>query len=141
MSTKKQIPIVEGLFTWQANKPVLIGGKCDTCGAIFFPSKFVCHKPGCSKEDIHPVYFKRGELTSYVIQHYPIGPAFKLPESELPYAVGLLAFPEGVQIPGMITDCKLEDLKMGLEMEVVMEKLYEENDTEYLTWKYRPVKN
>jgi hypothetical protein len=33
----------------------------------------------------------------------------------------------------------LADLKAGMHVELVLEKLYEDDDSEYLVWKWKPV--
>ena len=39
MAEKKQIPVVDGLFTWPSEDPKLIGGMCKLCGRYFFSLK------------------------------------------------------------------------------------------------------
>jgi uncharacterized OB-fold protein len=31
------------------------------------------------------------------------------------------------------------DLKAGMKVELILEKLYEQDDTEYLVWKWKPL--
>ena len=141
MAEQKQIPIVEGVFTWPSDKSQLIGGKCKTCDTVFFPKSYQVHHPDCKQSDIEEILFSRkGTLRSYTNQnHLPPAP-FKSPTPFTPYAIGMVEFPEGVQIYGIMTDCVIEDLKTGMEVEVVVEKLYEdEQKNEMLTWKFRPV--
>ena len=42
---KKQVPIIDGLFTWPADKPQLLASKCKKCGAYFFPDGPVLRQP------------------------------------------------------------------------------------------------
>ena len=44
---KKHYTEVEGLLTWPADEPHLIGGLCKGCNTYFFPKFFGFHKPGC----------------------------------------------------------------------------------------------
>ena len=140
MAEKKQIPIVEGVFTWPSGKPQLIGGRCKTCGSVFFPESYHVHRPDCKQPEVEQVLFsRRGILRSYTTQNYSPPAPFKGPDPFIPYPIGMVEFPEGVQIYGIMTGCTFEDLKMDMEVEVVVGKLHEdEQGNEMLTWKFRP---
>ena len=34
---------------------------------------------------------------------------------------------------------EIESLKVGMEMELVLDQLYEDDENEYLVWKWKPV--
>ena len=137
----KQIPIMEGLFTCPSDDARLIGGRCKTCDTTFFPKTYQVHRPDCKKAEVEEVLFsKKGILRSYTTQNYPAPAPFQGPDPFVPYCIGMVEFPEGVQIYGIMTACKFEDLKTGMEVETVAEKLYnDEEGHEMLTWKFRPV--
>jgi len=138
---KQGIPAVEGLFTWPSDNPRLMGGKCKSCGTYFFPRFYVVHKPGCHRGEIEEVLLsQKGVLRSYTVQYYPPPPPFKAPDPFVPYGIGLVELPEGINIVGMMTGCAVEDLKTGIEAELVVEKLYsDEEGNDRLTWKFKPV--
>ena len=139
--SKRQYPIEEGLFTWPAAEPQLIGGRCKSCATYFFPRFYAIHKPGCKERQVEDVLFsRRGKLDSYTIQYYPPPPPFINPEPFVPYAIGMVSLPEGIAILGMITGCKLEDIKLHMDVELIVEKAWDDNEgNEALTWKWRPV--
>ncbi len=146
MNTKnhetKQIPIVEGYFAWPSSDPRLIGTKCKSCGTYFFPKSPICQNPKCqNKDDVTEIPLsKKGRLWSYTFQYYQPPPPYKGTDPFVPFGIGLVEFPEGIKVLGAITDCAEEDLKIGLYMEVVIEKMYEDElGNEYLTWKFKPV--
>ena len=137
---KQQIPAIEGLFTWPSDAPHLMGGRCKSCGTYFFPRSYVVHKPGCKQGEVEDVLLSRkGKLLSYTIQYYPPPPPFISPDPFVPYGIGLVELPEGINVIGMMTGGAVEDLKTGIAVELVVEKLYEDGGNEYLTWKFRPV--
>lgn len=140
-AAKQQIPVIEGLFTWPSSNPQLMGGKCKSCGTYFFPRFYVVHKPGCKQGELEDVLLSRtGKLRSYTIQYYPPPPPFQAPDPFVPYGIGLVELPEGVNVLGMLTGCPVEDLKTHIDVELVVEKLYEdEAGNERLTWKFRPI--
>ncbi|HPL63419.1 MAG TPA: OB-fold domain-containing protein [Syntrophales bacterium] len=136
----KQIPAAKGVFTWPSDNPQLIGGKCRECGAIFFPRYLPFHKPNCQGQTEEVLLSRRGKLESFTIQHYASPPPFIKPEPFVPYAVGLISLQEGISVAGMLTGMKTDDIQIGMELELIIEKMAEDQDgNEYLTWKFRPV--
>ena len=80
-----------------------------------------------------------GILKSYTIQYYMPPPPFKTEKSIAPYAIGLVEFPGGIQIAGIVKECPFDHLKIGLKMSVVTFSLYKnEKDQEVLTWAFQP---
>lgn len=77
---------------------------------------------------------RRGRLVSYTIQRYQ-PPLFKMDPFN-PFAIGLIELPEGINVLGILTT--IENLKLGLDMELVVEALYVEDGKEIMTWKFRP---
>jgi uncharacterized OB-fold protein len=140
-SEKKRYPLGEGLFTWPSDEPQLIGGRCKSCGTYFFPKFNVKHDPICKNRQAEEVLLgRRGKLESYTVQRFPPPPPFVSPDPFVPYAIGWVALPENIGIVGIITGCRLEDIKMHMDVELVIEKAWEDKEgNEPLTWKWRPV--
>ncbi len=135
---KKQIPEIGGLFTWPSDELHLIAGTCKTCGSRFFPKFYQQHRPGCKQRQVvDMILSNRGVIKSFTIHHYPPPP----PCVDIsPYAIGLVEFPEGIQVPGIITGCEFDKLRLGMNVEVIQGKLLvDEEGTEHLTWMYRPL--
>lgn len=139
---KTRTPIMEGLFTWPSTEPRLIGGRCKSCGTYYFPKFFTRHKPGCKERQVEEVLLsRRGKLDSFTVQRFPPPKPFVSTDPFTPYAIGWVALPEGIAVAGMITDCKLEDLRMHMDVELVVEKAWvDQEGNEALTWKWRRVK-
>lgn len=142
MADSKRYPAAPGLFTWPSDAPELIGSKCESCGSHFFPKQAEFHKPGCAGGPVQEVKLsRRGTLVSYTIQHFPPPPPFVRADPYVPMMVGTVAIPEGIQIPGQLLGFKPEELKSGVEVEVVVDTLYvDEEGNEALTWKFQPVR-
>jgi len=140
-SSKKKIPGAEGLFTMEAGEPRLIAGRCKSCGTYFFPSFYPVHRPDCKERQMEEVLLsRRGRLESYTIQHYPPPPPFVPPDPFVPYGIGLVTLPEGVNVVGVLTGVAVEELKTNLDVELVVDKFYEDKDgNEVLTWMFRPI--
>jgi hypothetical protein len=80
----------------------------------------------------------RGTLWTYTVQYYKPPPPARLDEPFTPYGIGLVDLPEGIRIMGMISSDDPESLRIGHEMELVIETLYHDVDgSEVLTWKFR----
>jgi uncharacterized OB-fold protein len=56
-----------------------------------------------------------------------------------PYAIGLVDLPEGLRVLGMLTGCELDEIRIGMPVELVVEALYtDESGRDVLTYKYAP---
>jgi uncharacterized OB-fold protein len=110
--------------------PYLIGGKCASCGAVFFPQQSIC--PRCTKREITETPLSRkGTLYTYT-EVFQKPPDY---EGPVPYLIGRVLLPEGVFILSQLDGCK-EDLHIDLEMDLVVEdRPLEEDSTMY---KFRP---
>jgi len=142
MSTKKQIPAIGGLFTWPSKDPRLIATKCMSCGNVRFPSGNTCNNPFCEDRDnvAEVELSKKGKVFSYFIEYYQPPLPFPQQKSFEPYGVGWVELPDGIRIIGMMTQCDIKDIKVGMEVELVVEKLCEdEQGNEAMTWKWKPV--
>ena len=133
-------PEVEGLYTSSGDEVRLVAGRCTECDSWFFPSHAALHRPNCSGGPVETTTMSpRGTLVSYTVQRYAPPPPFVAPEPYEPMPMGTVAFPEGIQIPGMLTGIGIEELRVGIEMEVTTAPLYvAEDGTTRTTYKFRP---
>jgi len=137
----KQVPFVEGLFVWPSDKPQLIGGRCKSCGRYYFPRTNTVHIPGCRNPDEEEVLLSpKGILRSYTWIYYESPPPYRGPSPFVPYGIGLVELPEGINVVGMLSGCELKDLKTGMDVKLSIEAQFvDEDGTEFLTWKFRPL--
>ena len=139
MATKKKVPIIEGYFTWPSDEPRMIANRCKKCGAVSFPGLPFCPNPDCEKvrENVETIQLSsEGTLWTFGQQVYPPPAPFKM-EPFQPFAIGMVDFPEGVRILGMLT--RTNDLRIGMKVKTSAGKLYEDEENEYLTWMWEPV--
>ena len=138
-AVKKQIPVEDGLFTWPSEQPSLIGSRCKSCGHYFFPRIKICQNPDCNEKEVEDVLLgRRGKLWSYTIQHYAPPPPYHGP---VPLTIGLMELSEEkLRIMGQLVEgIKPEDIKIGMELELVVEKLFDDEEgNEVMTWRFRP---
>lgn len=131
--------IVEGMFVIPASsseQPYLLGSRCRSCREVFFPRRIVCRK--CGRQDMENIPLsRRGKLYSFTsLDRRPPGYY-----GEVPYIFGVVELPEGERICTHFTDCNLESLKIGMEMELVLGIVGKDSEgTELLGWKFKPVR-
>lgn len=128
----QRVPVREGTFLETPSGGVLLANRCKHCGQTFFPKVPFCFRCfGESMEDI--VLSRRGKLYSYTIGHLP-AMHFKAP-----YAIGYITMPEGVRIFAPLKMVKDKPFSIGMEMEVVIEKLWQENEKKVIGYQFKPV--
>lgn len=130
------VPVKEGLFTLPSSPgelPRLIGCRCKSCGEAFFPKRGVCAR--CLRDDLEEVQLStRGKLYTFcVVRQAP-------PGLKAPYAMGITELPEGVRITALIATAEPEKLKVGMEVELLIEGFRRnEEGKEVLAYKFRPI--
>jgi len=141
-SQGKVVQALPDLFTWSKDGVHLMSARCGSCGTFFFPMYHEQHRPGCSRQGIEKVLLNReGMLVSYAIQYYMPPPPFKTDKDITPYIVGLVEFPEGIQIAGIVVSCAFNQLKLGMAMETTTFTLYQnEGGQDIVTWAFQPMK-
>jgi uncharacterized OB-fold protein len=142
MTEKKRYPAEEGLFTWPSDEPHLIGGRCKACGTYYFPKAYVRHKPDCQDRSAteEVLLSRKGRVDSYTIQYYPAPPPFPNPDPSVPCAIGWVALPEGIAIPGRLTGCSPEEVKVDMDVELVVDTAAQDKEgNDVLTWKWRKI--
>jgi uncharacterized OB-fold protein len=108
-------PLVENFYKFCAERK-LMGVKCRKCGTLACPPRSICRE--CLGDSFDWIELKGlGELLTYTIIHFPPSQFQALS----PYAVGIVKLQEGPQLSGMIKNVKLEDLRIGLEVQVDFE--------------------
>jgi benzoylsuccinyl-CoA thiolase BbsA subunit len=129
---KERVPIREGVIKGEGKESVLTGNKCKACGQIFFPPASLCLS--CLNDELEVVELsKKGTLFSYSISYMPTV------NWEPPYAAGWIKLPEGIIFFSPIKDWEEKGLKVGQEMELSVEKLWEEEEKEVIGYKFKPV--
>lgn len=102
-----------------ANRKVLTVQRCTDCGVLRFPAHELCSKCLSTNAEWVPVS-GRGEVFSFNIMHQVYHPAFA---TEVPYAVVVVKLEEGPRIISNLVGVKPHEIKCGMGVEVVFEKL------------------
>jgi uncharacterized OB-fold protein len=137
-----RVPIAEGIFTWPAEDPRLIGSRCTACEIVTFPAQDSC--PRCASMAMaQHLLPRRGALWAWTTQDFPppsppyagpAGSAFK------PFAVGYVELPGEVKVEARLTEADPDRLRHGMEMELVLVPFRTDDDgNEVITFAFRPV--
>ena len=139
---KTKTPAIEGWFTLDEAAPALIGTRCGGCGTYFFPKEtVVCRNPRCFSTELEEVELsRRGRVWSFTNNCYPPPEPYVSPDPFVPYAIAAVELErEKMVVLGQVADgIAVEELEAGLEVELVLDTLYEDEDNSYLVWKWRP---
>ena len=140
--SKNRVPAIEGWFTLNED-PQLIGLRDAESGTYFFPKDVaVSRAPGYDHVDLEEVELSRtGKLWSYTTNHYQPPAPYVSPEPFKPYTIAAVELErEKMVVLGQIaSDVDPEELKTGDEVELVLETLYEDDDSEFVVWKWKPI--
>lgn len=108
-------PTIENFYRFCGQRK-LMGVKCTRCGAVIWPPRGIC--PKCFADKFDWIEFRgKGKLMTYTVIHFPPTQF----QAMAPYAVGIVKLAEGPQVPGMIRNVKLEDLRIGMDLQVDFE--------------------
>ena len=137
-----QVPIAEGLFTWPAAKPALLGSRCQDCGIAAFPPAESCS--ACSGQNVAVEELpRRGTLWTWTVQQFmPKTPynSGETPETFRPYGVGYVELPGGVRVEGRLTESDPQKLSIGMQMDVVFDTWrVDDNGDEVVGFFFKPV--
>lgn len=139
--TKTKVPAVEGWFAAEPH-PHLIGSKCSVCGTYFFPKRTGrCNNPDCGATALEDTALSnRGRVWSYTANNYAPPPPFVAPEPYVPYALAAVELEkEKLVILGMVvSDYDVKDLSIGMELDLTIDTLYEDEEHAYQVWKWTP---
>ncbi|MBL0699471.1 MAG: hydroxymethylglutaryl-CoA synthase family protein [Desulfosarcina sp.] len=135
----EEMPFTPFSKLWRIRDQVhgLIGSKCTKCGTPQFPAQKVCVNPDCGAIDQMEKYGfsdKKGNLIMYTGDSLAFSPS-------PPETYGLLDFEGGGRFQFNITDVDLENLSVGMSLEMSFRKKYV--DTKFgvhgYFWKAVPV--
>ncbi|MCB0976820.1 MAG: OB-fold domain-containing protein [Acidimicrobiales bacterium] len=147
MTTRTRVPALgaEGWFTTD-DQPTLLGRRCTSCGTYAFPKvDFGCPNPSCTGTEFDEVPLsRRGTVWSYTdAQYRPPAPYVVPGEEHEPFCIAAVHLEaEGLTIMGqVVAGVGIDDLRVGAEMELVVDVLFTEDDVDHLVWKWSPVTN
>jgi len=139
--SKTRTPTIEGWFT-DGEEPQLLGTQCQSCKTYFFPKQEAfCKNPACQGTEFKEVPLsRRGKLWSFTNNCYAPPAPYVSADPFVPYAIAAVELEnEKMVVMGQVAPgFDVGDLKAGMEMELVVDTLYEDDENAYTVWKWRP---
>jgi uncharacterized OB-fold protein len=134
-----RVAIEDGFFTIPddpADAPRLLGSRCQSCGEVFYPRRFVCAKclhEGTDDLELGP----RGTLYTWTYVHVPL--FAKKDGSVDAYGVGQIDLPEGPRVQAILVGGP-DDFEIGMELELELESLGpNKSGDDVVIYRFRPV--
>ena len=141
MSAKTIQSAREGWFTLDPQRPRLLGTRCEECGSFYFPPHSTyCRNPHCESENFQQVELSHeGRVWSYTDAQYAPPPPYVAAEPYSPFVLAAVALEqEGLIVMGqMSSDTELADMQIGDRVALCLETLFEDEEYQYLVWKWR----
>ena len=127
-------PIAPGLFIETAGGPRLVAGHCPACARPHFPAGPVCPycaADGCTENPVGP----NARLYLYTaVSTRP--PGYR---GDVPFGFGVVELDGGLRVITRLTEARLERLRSGMPMELVVETLFTDDDgRSVLSYAFRP---
>ncbi len=150
LAFKKLVPLELGIrgeevaptaisANWRDRKAILglVGSRCTECGTPVYPPQKICVNPQCKaigKMEEYPFAERKGHLFTYTADNL----AFTW---DPPALYGIVDFEGGGRYWFDLTDCSLEDLKVGMEVKMTFRRKYTDENRSIFGyfWKAMPV--
>ncbi|HSC76072.1 MAG TPA: Zn-ribbon domain-containing OB-fold protein [Pseudomonadales bacterium] len=143
MTNKTIVPALEGWFTMDAAKPHLIGTQCKSCSTYYFPKQTLfCKNPACNSDAFDEVQLSRtGKIWSFTNACYQPPEPYVAADPYVPYAIIAveLETEKMIVLGQAVEGVDVSQLKAGMAVELVLEKLFEDEQSVKMTWKWKPV--
>ncbi|MBW1855856.1 MAG: Zn-ribbon domain-containing OB-fold protein [Deltaproteobacteria bacterium] len=117
-----ELTTVSKPFYKAAGEHRLLIQRCKDCGENIFYPKILC--PNCLSSNLE--WFEssgKGKVYSYTVVERGAPEAF---QGAAPYVLAVIDLEEGVRMLSWVLDCKLEDVKCDMDVEVTFKKLTED---------------
>jgi len=143
MSVLPKVAALEGWFTLDEKEPQLLGSRCRACNTCYFPKQTsYCRNPACDSSEFDEVPLsRRGRVWSCTNAAYKPPEPFVAAEPFEPFTIAPVELEsERMVILGQVVrGVEVTDLKVGQEMELVLDTLYTDAESEKMIWKWKPV--
>lgn len=123
---------------WRDRKKALslVGSRCKRCGTPQFPPQHICVKPDCGAVDEMEEYRfsdRIGHIFTYTGDNLVYTP-------DPPELYGVIDFEGGGRSQFNLTDCDLDEVEVGMSMEMTFRLKYYDRGVTGYTWKAVPVR-
>jgi uncharacterized OB-fold protein len=110
----------------------LEAGKCKKCGKIVFPNRLIC--PVCGYREFEKIILPdTGKLLSFSVIR--VAPSQFVDQA--PYAIGIAELANGFKLLAQITDCDVDNLKVGMEIRIEFRRIQTDGHQGVLSYGYK----
>jgi len=122
---------------WRKNKMLLglVGGKCRECGTPQYPKMDYCVNPACGalhSQDDYEFADAPAKVKSFTGDMLAIS-------VDPPAIYGMVQFDDGGRMMADFTDCALEDIKVGLPVQMAFKKKAEDRERGFVNYFWKAV--
>ncbi len=138
MASKTRKPAIEGWFDIDSER--LLGTRCTECGTVYFPrEETLCRNPRCASTKLEETPLSnRGRVWSFTNSCYAPPAPYMAADPFEPITIAAVELEaEKMVILGQMEGAGVEDLEAGMEVELSMGTLFEDDDHEYIIWKWK----
>ena len=143
MDDRTRAPAIDGWYTLDENQPHLIGSRCAACGTHSFPPRnHFCANPNCAGVVLERVPLSRtGTVWSYTNACYPPPEPYVSADPFQPFAIAAVELDSQrmIVLGQVVTGVGVERLRIGMRMQVALETLYADPQSERFVWKWKPL--
>ena len=140
--SKTRVPAVEGWFTMD-DEPRLLASRGKETGSYFFPKNLAFSRnPAAPTEELEEVTLsRRGRVWSWTTNHYRPPEPYVSPDPFVPYTVVAVELPEEqmVVLGPLDPESDPAQLAVGVEVELTLGTLFEDDEHEHVVWQWKVV--
>jgi hypothetical protein len=145
MAERPRLAAIEGWYSLDETAPTLIGSRCTSCGTLFYPPPqgAFCRNPDCEGEIFDRVPLSRtGRIWSFTNACYQPPAPFVAANPFVPFAIAAVELEREkmIVLGQVVSGVGVEDLEVGLAVELVLETLHVDAAGDKLIWKWKPVR-
>jgi 3-hydroxy-3-methylglutaryl CoA synthase/NAD(P)-dependent dehydrogenase (short-subunit alcohol dehydrogenase family)/putative sterol carrier protein len=122
---------------WRKNKMILglVGGKCRECGTPQYPKMDYCVNPSCgalNSQDDYEFADAPAKVKTFTGDMLAIS-------VDPPAIYGMVQFDEGGRMMVDFTDCELDEVKVGLRVQMALKRKVEDRDRGFVNYFWKAV--
>lgn len=112
----------------------LEAGRCQSCGAVYFPPRLVCAK--CKGREFEIFRMRR---TGKVLTHTVIRTPSAEFSGDAPFGVAIVEMDDGVRLTTQVVDVDFAELQIGLPVRLEFRRIYSEGAAGVINYGYKAV--
>ncbi len=121
------------LYREQKQDMALHAKKCNKCGTVWIPAGRVCYSCGTKDEFTDVKVSRKGKVVTHSVERV-------IPNPDTPVGMVVVDLDGGARLLTQYTEGNIEELKIGMGVELALRKYHEARGFNHYFWKARPVR-